>query len=284
MFAPLSDGVLSYGRYSGEVSIRGTFGDQGLTFGILIGCGEATVCSKSVEPGTFGVFPVGFDHSAVYHGGTNYLLFDIAPETLEAFAEEEGYVLGPRVLTTANLYQPSQPWGRYLRQQAGEIVNQLRLAQEPEDQPFVAHALRNQFLRLAVTSLASVSAAERRDEDLQRNSSKILRDVHEWLRARHGLDCDVQELSSYLHMSRSTLFRTFEQEAGISPGKYMKHFRMAQVRRALAHAPNGNQSVTAVASDWGFWQLGQFSADYRRLFGELPSQTLNRAHSIAQDH
>jgi len=34
--------------------------------------------------------------------------------------------------------------------------------------------------------------------------------------------------------------------------------------------------VTDVALDWGFLHFGWFSQDYRRLFGETPSQTLHR--------
>ena len=35
--------------------------------------------------------------------------------------------------------------------------------------------------------------------------------------------------------------------------------------------------VADVANEWGFWHMGGFAADYRKLFGELPSTTLNRA-------
>jgi AraC family transcriptional regulator, ethanolamine operon transcriptional activator len=34
--------------------------------------------------------------------------------------------------------------------------------------------------------------------------------------------------------------------------------------------------VTQAASQWGFWHLGYFSRDYRKMFGELPSQTFRR--------
>jgi AraC family ethanolamine operon transcriptional activator len=40
----------------------------------------------------------------------------------------------------------------------------------------------------------------------------------------------------------------------------------------LRAAPD-TATVQAIARRWGFWHTGEFAAAYRRLFGELPSQT-----------
>ena len=46
---------------------------------------------------------------------------------------------------------------------------------------------------------------------------------------------------------------------------------------------NANETrVTDVALDWGFLHFGWFSQDYRRLFGETPSQTLKRSRRGAR--
>ncbi|MBR0682029.1 helix-turn-helix domain-containing protein [Roseomonas eburnea] len=42
--------------------------------------------------------------------------------------------------------------------------------------------------------------------------------------------------------------------------------------------PPGPRQVKAAALSFSFWHLGRFSRDYRRLFGELPSATVARAH------
>ncbi|MFD2500918.1 hypothetical protein ACFSTI_21320 [Rhizorhabdus histidinilytica] len=34
--------------------------------------------------------------------------------------------------------------------------------------------------------------------------------------------------------------------------------------------------MTEIACRWGFYQFGRFAAQYRRLFGELPSETLRK--------
>jgi AraC family ethanolamine operon transcriptional activator len=36
------------------------------------------------------------------------------------------------------------------------------------------------------------------------------------------------------------------------------------------------RDVQDVAAEWGFWNPSQFACDYKRLFGERPSDTLLR--------
>jgi AraC family ethanolamine operon transcriptional activator len=49
------------------------------------------------------------------------------------------------------------------------------------------------------------------------------------------------------------------------------------MRRELHRADPATTEVSDVANDWGFWHLGWFAADYRRLFGEPLLATLARA-------
>ncbi|WP_120429759.1 helix-turn-helix domain-containing protein [Acinetobacter baylyi] len=81
----------------------------------------------------------------------------------------------------------------------------------------------------------------------------------------------IIEVCQQLGVSRRKLQYCFQEVLGINPNQYFKIIRLNQVYRCLSQ---GVASVQDVAYQWGFWHLGHFSADYKKLFGELPSTTL----------
>lgn len=89
-----------------------------------------------------------------------------------------------------------------------------------------------------------------------------------------GQTCPVSvaELTVELGLSRRTLQNACQQITGLSPVQYLRALRLSEARRML----RGDNTVTSVATQFGFWHLGYFSRDYRRMFGELPSATLAR--------
>ena len=54
---------------------------------------------------------------------------------------------------------------------------------------------------------------------------------------------------------------------------FVKQVRLKHAKEMLT-APAPNKSVTSVAFACGFGNLGHFASDYRRAFGEMPSETL----------
>lgn len=86
----------------------------------------------------------------------------------------------------------------------------------------------------------------------------------------------VSQLCKIARVSERSLQYAFLDHYGISPKTYLKNFRLNGVRRELWENDPDFTKVNDVASLWGFWHMGQFAADYRKLFGELPSATLQR--------
>ncbi len=86
-----------------------------------------------------------------------------------------------------------------------------------------------------------------------------------------GNPLSVQELVQALGVTRRALEYAFSSALEISPAQYLRARRLNRVRRDLnARKP---LNVTDAALRHGFGHLGRFSGQYRRLFGELPSQT-----------
>jgi AraC-like DNA-binding protein len=57
---------------------------------------------------------------------------------------------------------------------------------------------------------------------------------------------------------------------------------MHLARRALTLAEPTASTVTSIANDHGFAELGRFAVECRKLFGESPSATLLRPHDAAE--
>jgi AraC family ethanolamine operon transcriptional activator len=71
-----------------------------------------------------------------------------------------------------------------------------------------------------------------------------------------------------------TLEYIFRDYFNVTPKVYLKSRRLAAVRHELLRSLHSKSSINEIANRWGFWHMSQFATDYRRFFGELPSETL----------
>lgn len=93
---------------------------------------------------------------------------------------------------------------------------------------------------------------------------------------REHLDSTVTllDLSRVSRVRSRSLINAFEAITGYSPMDYLKRLRLSGAHRALRRADPHETRIIDVAADWGFWHMGHFTAAYRAMFGETPSQTL----------
>lgn len=85
----------------------------------------------------------------------------------------------------------------------------------------------------------------------------------------------IGDVAAAAGVAGRTLHKRFHDEHGTSPMRYVRDCRFTQVRRALLQA-GPPDSVTTIAVHWGFYHLGRFSVEYRKRYGETPSETLHR--------
>ena len=103
--------------------------------------------------------------------------------------------------------------------------------------------------------------------------------LEQMLAAHQGQPLYVAEVCGAIGVSVRTLQLYCREQFGVSPHRYLRLRRMNLVRQALASADPATKTVTEIATDYGFWELGRFAVAFRNLFGETPSATLRRARS-----
>jgi len=94
-------------------------------------------------------------------------------------------------------------------------------------------------------------------------------EAEELMRSQLAEPFGAVDLCRRLRVSDRTLRLAFGERYGLGPMCYYKRLRLNAVRTMLKADPL--LSVATAAKMFGFHHLGNFSADYRRLFGELPS-------------
>jgi AraC-like DNA-binding protein len=102
----------------------------------------------------------------------------------------------------------------------------------------------------------------------------------DWLRRNPDGEVSLGALSAVAGVRPRTLEAHFKEFLGTPPLAWVRNARLARARRELLDAKD-RTTVTGVALDAGFSQLGRFADRYRRRFGELPSQTLRAGRRVA---
>jgi transcriptional regulator GlxA family with amidase domain len=87
----------------------------------------------------------------------------------------------------------------------------------------------------------------------------------------------VSALCHVIGVSERTLRKAFHRVHGVPPCRHLRMLRLSNARRALLSADGALANVTEIAMSFGFAELGRFSVEYKKAFGESPSQTLYRA-------
>ncbi|WP_016853805.1 helix-turn-helix domain-containing protein [Halomonas smyrnensis] len=108
-----------------------------------------------------------------------------------------------------------------------------------------------------------------------RHRRRVVDRVRDHLESGATPPVSLEELCEIAHVSQRTLRYSFTSILGVSPIQFLRLTRLNRVRRRLCE-PEAETTVSQAAADWGFYHLGQFARDYRRLFGESPSATLSR--------
>lgn len=146
---------------------------------------------------------------------------------------------------------------------------------EAIDKTLFLEQLESELSEYIISILAENSVPAGRS--LPRKRDRALKSAEDYIRQSGDKLVTIPELCEVCNASQRTLEYAFRERYGLTPKEYTLICRLNSVRKQLRRTAPDIDRVSDIARQHGFWHMSQFSASYRKLFAELPSETLNQS-------
>lgn len=143
----------------------------------------------------------------------------------------------------------------------------------PEDQPQTVR-FSQQLVQLFLWALVDSDNVPNLETEPARPAS-IVRQATDLVLADPSAMMGLTEICTHLNVSLRSLHYAFQDVAGMSPATWLRRIRLNEVHKTLYRSSPGEVQVKGVAMKNGFFHVGHFGQQYKRLFGCMPSETLH---------
>ncbi|MFQ3458001.1 helix-turn-helix domain-containing protein [Bradyrhizobium sp. UFLA01-814] len=140
--------------------------------------------------------------------------------------------------------------------------------------PEVARALEQDMIHAVIHCLTG-DRTERRSRT-RSNHTALMARFEAALRKSVDRKIALPDLCAEIGVPERTLRMCCHEFLGVSPMRYLLLRRLNKTRAALRRADASTASVSSIAREHQFLELGRFAATYRAAFGETPLTTLQR--------
>lgn len=104
----------------------------------------------------------------------------------------------------------------------------------------------------------------------------MIADAQKFIRENLEHPIQLSDIAEACGVSARTLQTGFKTHLGLSPMEFVTREKLKLVREKLEAANPVKERVGDIAAKCGFYHASNFSRNYKRLFGESPSETLER--------
>jgi AraC-like DNA-binding protein len=274
--AAAGDVLLTAGQWCADIRTRGSVTAERIALGVKLDS-ESTHFSfrsgREVFPGDVYVLARGDDVDHRVSGSIRYAFVSMHPELLLSYAGEDAWRESAGFWEKRRWFCASPA----IRGLIARSIQTLVMEVLKSDFPVTGPALRQLQVELIEPFLWGFMFDESRRHERQTVSgAAIVRSVEDWVDGHSPEMVQLADLCRALRLSRRTLQRAFTEVLGMGPTRYLTLKRLTAVRAELRQSDPAAATVTDTALRHGFWELGRFARDYRRAFGESPSETLSK--------
>lgn len=240
--------------------------------------------TKAELPLTYGAFDLEYG-DVVFHGRGERLHQRINGECrwgLISMSHEQ-LAATTKALTGTKMISPAE--GRVLRPSRNTAGRLLRLHSkvcrlvetklELIANPEIARALEQELVQALIDCLTSGNASG--NPKRKRHHAEIMVRFEDALASHREPLLNLPALCSAIGVPERTLRMCSAELLGLSSTRYHLLRRLNRARSELLNADPHTTSVSQIAHNHHFVELGRFAVAYRTVFGEMPSFTLRHS-------
>ena len=276
------DGVLlESGAYDFPVVARGVMPRETVCIGLVAEgaevarCNTTPICDDEVQIYTNGV-------DLLYHaaGMSRWINFGIPEARLQEAAIA---CIGHPI----DLPKKDAVWVQLSRGRRSALIRLAddafaigRTFEKTGISPMLATAISRGLVSSYVDALyeADIAGGRRKPNPAARQHFHLLLACERIAMSDEAREMDLADIAQRSGYSRRALELIFNRTLGMPPGRWFMNIRLnGALCELLTATPECH--VGDIALRWGFRHLARFAEQYRRAFGELPSQTLYRARA-----
>jgi len=229
-----------------------------------------------VRAGTLVVHRPIAEHDGIYGRDFSIVCLGLRVAVFEELIQRQFPELARLLREEWRVAEPDGAASRELVVQFEQAAVILRSDERVRHSPAAKAVMQDELLADFLYALAD--ATDPPPVPVLSSATALVRRAEELVQEADGLPLSVADLCNGCGVARRMLSHAFQQVLDMGPATYLRRLRLNDVRRALAHRQPGAtpKNVTEIALDHGFWHTSRFSAQYRELFGESPSETVRR--------
>ncbi|HDZ16372.1 hypothetical protein LCGC14_0633530 [marine sediment metagenome] len=239
-----------------------------------IDAGKTSDQARQVLSKGITLLPYDSDFSFVAPPEMDYTVISIAHERLRRLLSDSVY---QHLITTDHSYgvTSNEAVVTAVRQNMLNIMSKLAAltAKDQENLPETERKIKTLHdeiiyivMQLCDFGLEGTSSPKR----LGNQHNYIVQRCHDYVISEEGSCASIVDICEMLNIPHRTLNYSFKKATGLSPMQYIRAVKLNAARRELLHS---HLQVTDIAANYGFYHMGYFSQEYRRLFGDTPSMT-----------
>lgn len=230
---------------------------------------EIQWCGTKVDHQRFACGKQGSDIDFIMPDQCHDVVMLVKPEILEKFLSQQAFDL----LTTSKTIDFTSVAGQRLIVAITRIVRRFAKSPEGLGNPFMVRSLESELLETLSTCIADSNPDDRLRPPsghriYVRNALAYVEQSTEPL--------TVMDLARAAGVSQRTIDYAFQNILNMTPCAYLQRYRLNALHRDLKVADPSHSTITGIAQKWGFGHAGRLSNAYRKLFDELPSETLRK--------